>query len=61
MLVRGTLGEVYTLSDLPSFSKQTILCELMEGRAGVPPTVMRLMLVRKAVQKDHNLHANDAY
>ena len=40
MLVRGTLGEVYTLSELSSFSKQTILCGLMEGRTGVPPTVM---------------------
>ena len=52
VLVRGTLGELYTLSNLPSNSKTTILFELMESKTGVPTRITRLFLKQKAVQRD---------
>ena len=54
VFVRGTLGELYTLSNLPSNSKTTILFELMESKTGVPTRITRLFLKQKAVQRDQN-------
>ena len=54
VFVQGTLGELYTLSNLPSNSKTTILFELMESKTGVPTRITRLFLKQKAVQRDQN-------
>ena len=61
VLVRGTLGEVYTLSELSSFSKQTILCGLMEGIGqGCPRQLCDSCWGEMQYKKIINLNANDA-
>ena len=55
MFVRGTLGEVHTLSDLPCNSKTDVLFDLVESKTGVPARIMRLYFKQKVVQKNKNL------